>query len=196
MDDNYVVGNLPTMRVKDRPPCLGVRYKPAAERETGRAVNHTLIQGEFLRTIDARYRVSIPAELCTLLGGETAGCILVKERPGALSLWAADDWQSRHEQGVQLVHNKLAAGRLDGRLEEVQRLGRLLSTRHRSVQLAGRGRLVIPEGFREFLGVAAGGDLTIIGAAVCIELWNPAAWITYLQDAIPEFQRLFAGLTA
>jgi MraZ protein len=166
------------------------------ERETGNAVTNTLLEGEFLRTLDARYRVSIPPELSKLLGGESANCILVKERPGALSLWAAADWQSRHDQGVQLVHNKLAAGRLDGRLADVQRLGRLLSTRHRSVQLAGRGRLVIPEGFREFLGVAAGGDLMIVGAALCAELWNPAAWLSYLQDAMPDFQQLFDGLTA
>ena len=35
-------------------------------------------------------------------------------------------------------------------MERVQMLGRLLSTRHRNVRLAGRGRLVIPEGFRIF----------------------------------------------
>jgi MraZ protein len=159
-------------------------------------VNNTLMQGEYLRTLDARYRVSIPQELSALLGGEAAACILVKERPGALSLWGAVDWQQRLDQGVRLVHNKLAAGRLDGRLEEVQRWGRLLSTRHRPVQLAGRGRLVVPEGFREFLGVAPGGDTLIVGAALCVELWNPTSWLQYLQDAMPEFQRLFDGLTA
>ncbi len=67
---------------------------------------------------------------------------------------------------------QLRAGKLQDRLPEVQHVGRLLSTRHKPVQLAGRGRLLIPEGFREFLQIAAGGECAIIGAAVCIEIWN------------------------
>lgn len=182
--------------VRDRRLCLGARHKPVVERATGNVVSNMLMQGEYLRTLDARHRVSIPPELSTLLGGESAACILVKERPGALSLWGAGEWQQRLDEGLQLVQSKLAAGRLEGRRDEVQRWGRLLSTRYRPVQLAGRGRLVIPEGFREFLGVEPGGDMVIIGAALCTELWSPAAWLQYLHDAMPGFQRLFDELTA
>lgn len=81
-------------------------------------------------------------------------------------------------------------------MDDVQRLGRLLSTRHRPVQLAGRGRLVVPEGFREFLGVPAGGEVMIVGAALCVELWRPTAWLQYLEENMSEFHRLFAGLSA
>ena len=79
------------------------------------------------------------------------------------------------EASVAVLRSKLAAGTLSQRVDQVQDLGRLLSTRHRTVTLAGRGRLVIPDGFREFLGVDAGGDLLVVGAAVCVELWNPIA---------------------
>ena len=85
-------------------------------------------------------------------------CILAKERPGCLSLWSGPLWQARLDEGVELVKQKMRAGKLQERIAEVQLFGRLLSTRHRPVQLAGRGRLVIPEGFREFLGVEGGGD--------------------------------------
>ena len=68
--------------------------------------------------------------------------------------------------------------------------------RHRGVQLAGRGRLVIPEGFREFLGVEPGGEVMVIGAALCVELWGPAAWLRYLAERMPAFHRLIAGLCA
>jgi MraZ protein len=70
-----------------------------------------------------------------------------------------------------------------------------LSTRHRPIQLAGRGRLVIPEGFRPFLGVEPGGEVQIIGAAVCIEIWSPAAWLKYLAGRMPRFRRLFDQLS-
>jgi len=157
--------------------------------------NHAFILGEYLRSVDDRYRLSIPAELADPLTVGGADCILAKERSGCLSLWSAGQWQQRLDSGVQLVQAKIEAGRLEGRIEDVQLLGRLLSTRHRTVQLAGRGRLVLPEGFREFLGVDAGGDVMLIGAAVCVELWRPDEWLAYLRDRMPQFGKLLDELS-
>jgi MraZ protein len=159
-------------------------------------VTNLFLQGEYRRTLDDRYRLSVPTELVESLSRSGAECILIKERPGALSLWNGADWQKRLEQGVKLIQSKLEAGRLEGRMDDVQRFGRLLSTRHCVVQLAGRGRLVVPEGFREFLGVEPGSEVMIIGAALCVELWRPAAWMKYLEESMPEFHRLFEGLSA
>jgi transcriptional regulator MraZ len=151
--------------------------------------------GEYPRTLDERWRISIPSEFTDLLNAKSADCILAKERPGCLSLWSAPLWQARLEEGMELVKQKMRAGRLRERIAEVQMLGRLLSTRHRTVQLAGRGRLLIPEGFREFLGVEPNGEALILGAAVCIEIWQPAAWIKYLENRMPKFRRLFDQLS-
>jgi MraZ protein len=158
-------------------------------------VTTSFILGEFRRTLDERYRVAVPTELAGALTVEGPACILVKERAGALSLWNAARWLERMQKGTQLVHCKMEAGRLDQRIDQVQLLGRLLSTRHRPVQLAARGRMVIPEGFREFLGVEPGGDVMIVGAALCVELWQPAAWIDFVQHQMPEFNRLFDELS-
>jgi len=152
------------------------------------------ILGEAARSLDERYRLSIPAEMAEPLTGERTDCILAKERPGCLSLWNEEIWQAKLDEGVELVKSKMRAGRLEGRTGEVQLLGRLLSTRHRAVQLAGRGRLVIPESFREFLGVEPGGEVIVVGAAVCIEIWNPAGWLAHLEERMPEFRRLFDTL--
>jgi MraZ protein len=62
--------------------------------------------------------------------------------------------------------------------------------------LAGRGRLLIPEGFREFLQVKASGDAIVVGAAVCIEIWNPDAWRAQLELQLPSFQQLFDQLVS
>ena len=151
--------------------------------------------GEHPRTLDERYRVSIPSEFADLLTADSTDCILAKERPGCLSLWSAPLWQARLDEGMALVKQKIRAGRLQEKITKVQMLGRLLSTRHRTVQLAGRGRLLIPEGFREFLGVEPNGEVLIIGAAVCIEIWQTAAWIKYLETRMPKFRRLFDQLS-
>jgi MraZ protein len=157
---------------------------------------HEFILGEFSRLLDERFRLSIPAELADRLAAAGTECILVKERPGCLSLWPASAWQQKIDAEMAIVEGKIRAGKLAGRLAEVQTLGRLLSTRHTPVQLAGRGRLLIPEGFREFLQVAAGGEVIVVGAAVCLEIWRPAAWLAYLDEKIPEFGQLVEQLSA
>ncbi|HIA18040.1 MAG: division/cell wall cluster transcriptional repressor MraZ [Pirellulaceae bacterium] len=154
-----------------------------------------LLQGEFRRLMDDRYRLSIPSSLADPLTTAGPECIAVKERPGAISLWSAGSWETRLDAGLQVVREKIQAGRLEGKIDQVQQLGRLLSTRQRSVQLAGRGRLLIPEGFREFLGVEPGGEVIVIGAAVCVELWQPTSWLDCLQVQIPQFRELFDDLS-
>jgi MraZ protein len=160
------------------------------------ATQPDLILGEFPRTLDERHRLSIPVELAEPLLGKASDCILAKERPGCLSLWNSATWQSKLDEGISLVRSKMHAGRLQGNLEEVQLLGRLLSTRHKTVQLAGRGRLSIPDGFREFLGTEQGGDVIVVGAGVCVEIWNPPAWFAYLEARMPEFRQLFDKLSS
>jgi transcriptional regulator MraZ len=154
-----------------------------------------LILGEFRRALDERYRLSLPAELLDPLADSGKECILAKESPGALSLWSAAAWKANLDSGMELVERKIQSGRLHGQIEEVQRLGRLLSTRHRAVQIAGKGRLLIPEGFREFLGVEPGGDVLLVGAAVCVEIWRPDAWLDYLKENMPQFRKLFDNLS-
>jgi len=152
------------------------------------------ILGEYRRTLDDRYRLTIPAQLSEPLTAPSPECILAKERPGCLSLWNAADWKARWEGGVELIRQKMQLGRLEGQIAQVQRLGRLLSSRHTSVQLAQRSRLLVPEGFREFLKVEPNGEVMVVGAAVCVEIWNPVEWLTHLESQMPKFGRLFNRL--
>ena len=154
------------------------------------------ILGEAQRTLDDRYRLSIPAEMIEQLMADPSQGVLAKELSGCLSLWDAATWREKFDEGVELVRRKMMLGKLEGRNEELQRLGRLLSTRHQSVPLAARSRLLIPEGFREFLGVEPGGQVAIVGAAVCIEIWNPSRWVQYIDERMPEFRQLFDTLSS
>lgn len=154
------------------------------------------ITGEHRRTLDERFRLSLPAEFGEAVTDEQGETILVKERPGCLSLWKKAEWQHRLDQGVALLRQKIAAGRLEQRWGDVQRLGRLLSTRAKDVRLANRSRLVLPEGFREFLTTPAEGDVVVVGAVVCVEIWNPSDWHEFLRAESTAFGSLFQELTA
>ncbi len=155
----------------------------------------TFITGEVRRTLDERFRISLPTEMAQAVTDENGETILAKERAGCLSLWRAADWQQRLDDGVELIRQKIRTGRMEHRYGEVQRLGRLLSTRSRSVRLANRSRLLVPEGYRELLDVAVNQDVMLVGAAICVEIWNPEAWLEVLRQDMPEFGPMFRDLT-
>ncbi len=154
----------------------------------------TFITGEVKRTIDDRFRVSLPTEMAQAVTDEEGETIIAKERYGCLSLWRAAEWQKRMDDGVGLIKQRIQAGRMEQRWDEVQRLGRLLSTRSRTVKLANRSRLLVPEGFREFLDVATNQEVMIVGAVICVEIWQPAAWLETLKEDMPGFGTMFQGL--
>ena len=172
---------------------LNVGFKP---NRIARMSGETFITGEAKRTIDDRFRITLPPEMAAAVSDAEGRCILAKERAGCLSLWHAADWQKRIDDGVTLIKQKINAGRMDSRWSQVQRLGRLLSTRYHTVTLANRSRLLIPDGFREFLDVPVNQDVMIVGAAICLEIWSPAAWLETLRQDMPEFGPLFTDLSA
>jgi MraZ protein len=155
-----------------------------------------LLIGEYLRTLDERFRLAIPPELLDSLLASGPKLVLAKERAGCLSLWSAAIWKPRIDAAVDVVRSKMQAGLLTQRVGQLQDLGRLLSTRQTLVTLAGRARLVVPEGFRDFLGVEAGGEVVVVGAAVCVELWQPAAWSAFVTSEMPGFRQRMDELTA
>ncbi|MCA9070002.1 MAG: division/cell wall cluster transcriptional repressor MraZ [Planctomycetaceae bacterium] len=156
--------------------------------------SETFITGEQKRTIDERFRISLPTDMAEAVTDEDGETILAKERYGCLSLWRAQDWQRRLNDGVGLIKQKIQAGRMEQRWGEVQRLGRLLSTRSRTVKLSGRSRLLVPEGYREFLDVPPNQEVMVVGAAICVEIWNPQCWLEVLKQDMPEFGPLFQDL--
>uniref|UniRef100_A0A7C2PJ21 Transcriptional regulator MraZ n=1 Tax=Schlesneria paludicola TaxID=360056 RepID=A0A7C2PJ21_9PLAN len=153
------------------------------------------ITGEERRTIDDRFRITLPAEFAQAVTDPAGQTIIAKERYGCLSLWKAADWQQRIDEGVSLIRQKISTGRMEQRWTEVQRLGRLLSTRSQTVQLANRSRLLVPEAFREFLDVPVNQEVVLVGAVICVEIWNPRAWLETLRQDMPEFGALFKELS-
>ncbi len=153
------------------------------------------VTGEYRRTIDDRFRVTLPTELATAISDDDGDLIVAKERAGCLSLWKPAEWQHRLDSGLALLRQKIDSGRMEQRWGDVQRLGRLLSTRHIEAKLANRARLLIPETFRNFLGALAGQEVVVVGAVICVEIWQPDAWNSVLKDEMPDFGELFKQLT-
>ncbi|MDR2116615.1 MAG: division/cell wall cluster transcriptional repressor MraZ [Planctomycetaceae bacterium] len=154
-----------------------------------------LILGEFSRKLDDRFRLTLPGEFEEVFKPAAGKCVIAKERPGCLSLWDEETWKTKLDARVDLIQQRFKLGDLEQKMPELQILGRLLSTRHREIKLAERGRLVLPEGFREFLAVEPGNEVMVVGAAVCIEIWQPQKWFSYIEGEIPEFRNLLDTLS-
>ena len=153
-----------------------------------------LITGEFCRTVDDRYRLSLPDEFKEVFKPESGKCVIVKEKPGHLSLWEENDWKQFHERRVEQVRLRYETGHLAGQMADFQRFARLLSIRSRHIQLTDRARFLLPEGFREFLAVEPKQDVMVIGAGHCIELWHPQKLITSIEEDIPQYSNLLESL--
>src|SRR5262245_16428598 len=133
------------------------------------ASDSSLLVGEFMRSVDDRFRVSLPPEFAEVISPQgDSVCVLAKERYGSLSLWNRGVWQERIEPGLAVVRQKVTGRWMPTQVAEVLQFHRLLSTRSRDVTLAGRSRLVVPEEFRDFLRVKSGENCVIVGAGICV----------------------------
>ena len=65
------------------------------------------ITGEVKRTIDDRFRVTLPQDFADGISDEQGNLIVAKERTGCLSLWRSDEWQKRLDSGVELLRKKM-----------------------------------------------------------------------------------------
>jgi len=148
-----------------------------------------VIGGGSAGTAAARAASLAGARTAMINDGELGGlCILRGCMPTKAMLASA---HAMHEA----THMDPLGIRLEGRVEQVQMLGRLLSTRHKEVELTGRGRVLLPEGFRQFLTAKPGDEVFVVGAAVCIEIWRPESWVEYLNQQMPEFRQLLDNLS-
>ncbi len=158
--------------------------------------SQALIVGEFSRNLDERFRLTLPDDLLTVFQPKDGNCVLAKEGAGHLSLWDQEIWQEKMEEKINFIRDKMKAHKLDDQQAQLQSFGRLLSARQRPVQLADKGRILLPEGFREFLKVEKKGELMIVGAAICIEIWNPETWVSYVEQNIPDFNTILNTLSS
>ena len=93
----------------------------------------SLVHGEFSRLVDDRHRITLPHDWLALLqlDGNSPQLTLVKESPGALSLWPAVDWREKHERLLRVLEARWQASGQDE--AELQRASRLISARFQSI---------------------------------------------------------------
>jgi MraZ protein len=132
-----------------------------------------LLVGEFEVTLDAKNRIAIPARLRTAF---TEGIYVTQENERCLGGYSPEEFQLRLEEDVDVT----TAGTVQRR--DVKR--RLAATAVAFPELDKQGRVTLPSKHLDYAGISR--DVTVIGVADHVEIWDRTAWQQYLAHLEEE----------
>ena len=125
-----------------------------------------LLVGEFEFTLDAKNRIAVPARLRPAF---TEGIYVTQENERCLGGYSPEEFQRRLEEDVDVTTAGTVARR------DVKR--RLAATAVFFPELDGQGRVTLPQRHLEYAGISK--EVTVIGVADHVEIWDRAAWTAY-----------------
>lgn len=125
-----------------------------------------LLVGEYEFTLDAKNRIAIPARLRPAFAN---GIYLTRERPRCLAGYGPEEFERRLDEEVAATPPT-----------STRRRDLLRFTVGQAVfqELDRQGRVTIPAKLLEYAGITR--DVTIIGVADHLEIWDRSAWAGYL----------------
>jgi MraZ protein len=132
-----------------------------------------LLVGEFEVTLDAKNRIAIPARLHAAF---TEGIYVTQENERCLGGYSPEEFQRRLEEDVDVTR----AGSAERR--DVKR--RLAANAIHFPDLDKQRRVTLPAKHLAYAGISR--DVTIIGAADHVEIWDRGAWTEYLAHLEEE----------
>jgi MraZ protein len=137
------------------------------------AMQRPLLVGEYGFTLDAKNRIAIPARLRQAF---TEGIYVTQESERCLGGYSPHEFQRRLEEDVEVT----TAGTVTRR--NVKR--RLAATAVFFPELDRQGRVTLPARHLEYAGITR--DVTVIGVADHVEIWDRVAWTDYLAHLEEE----------
>ena len=137
------------------------------------------LTGQFERTVDSKGRVAIPKPLREAMGLFPGGVLyLAPGTDGSLALYT--------ESGFHHL-----ARRLDASVPtdpQVRAFRRLFYAQARRVEMDSQGRIRIPASLAQRMQL--GREVVLLGAGDHVELWDQQRWQAYLEEKLPQYDRL------
>jgi MraZ protein len=128
--------------------------------------------GEFQHTVDDKGRIVLPARFRDELAD---GCVLTKGQENCVYVFTLEDWEAEAQR-------MRALPRTDRRL---RLYNRTFFSSSEIQKLDKQGRVTITAPLREYASL--GKEVTVIGVADRIEIWNPQQWAEESAAADEEF---------
>ncbi len=128
-----------------------------------------MFKGTYYHRIDGKGRLPIPAVFRrTLADGPHVVVTLLDQ---CLAIYTPLEWSR--------LENQLAV--LPAFSQRVKGLTRLLMSRAADCDLDLQGRILLPPGLRQSVGLER--DAVVVGVLNRIEVWRPDAWQRFLEDS-------------
>ena len=128
--------------------------------------------GEHQHTVDPKGRIVLPSRFRAELA---KGCFITKGLDRCLFIFTPEQWEieaqefralSRRDRQLRNYSRVFFAGAIDQKLDK-------------------QGRVQIPAGLREYAGIEK--DVTVVGVAERIEIWDTATWQELTDGADDEY---------
>ncbi len=140
-----------------------------------------MFTGEYRHAVDGKGRIAVPARF---RGQLADGAVVARWLDSCLAIFPMTAW------------SELAArvGSLPMVDPNARLLQRQLFSGALETELDGQGRVLVPQGLREFAGLEA--EALVLGSRDHAEIWAPARWTDYSRslDDPDAFARAIAGL--
>ena len=126
--------------------------------------------GQDACSIDANGRLKLSPEVIEDFMSADSGNVVMHCLPeGAIALYPEHIYKEMRAQ----AHGELT--RLGESLLQ-RRLLRRFGAMSENCRITGQGRVTIPPAFRDYAGLAAGGEARVIGIEVGVEIWSKERW--------------------
>ena len=140
-----------------------------------------MFTGEYRHAVDGKGRIAVPARF---RGQLADGAVVARWLDSCLAIFPMTAW------------GELAArvGSLPMVDPNARLLQRQLFSGALETEFDGQGRVLVPQGLREFAGLEA--EALVLGSRDHAEIWAPARWTDYSRslDDPDAFARAIAGL--
>jgi MraZ protein len=141
----------------------------------------SVFTGEYRHAVDDKGRIAVPARFRTQLEG---GAVVAKWLDTCLAIFPKSAWDElaakvgslpMTDPNARLLQRRLFAGALETELDR-------------------QGRVLLPQGLREFAGLQE--EAVVLGSRDHAEVWTPARWTEYSQglEDPDAFAHAIAGL--
>ena len=131
--------------------------------------------GEYLHSLDDKGRVVLPRKF---RDGLADGCVITKGQDRCLYVFAQDRWDEEAAQVASLPRTK----------RQNRNFSRTFFAGATAQSLDKQGSIPIPPGLREYAGLAS--DVTVVGVADRIEVWDPEQWHAISEEADASYSEI------
>ena len=140
-----------------------------------------MFKGQYLYSVDAKGRISIPAKLRKHVSPESNDTfVMTQGTDKCIDVYPLDQWN--------LLEAKLFKLNLFD--PEHARFSRMLLQHVFEDTLDSQSRILIPQNLLTHAGITK--DVLILGVSTKIELWNPSVYENYLNSSEETFEQIAA----